>query len=284
MGPALALAVATVAALQLIRWLVAHPAWGRQRPVRAVLLLLGSAVLATAAAGLVLVRLLVALVEAAKGYAAPSVSHDASAGVVLRAAAVNVGVWLLVAVVGILVMTLLVTAIPRSHRNRALRRATSATLQPDERLDHGRIPVVVVEAAWPVAMGLPGRRPRIVVSTQLCDALPPAELAAVVAHEEAHLRWHHADLARGVGLAPLLMPRWKLVRDWDAEIGLLLELVADDTASRVSGLGSMAAALRSMARLRDDALLHLRAERIEARLALHARAPGAHAHADVTDG
>ena len=284
MGSALVLAAATVAALQLIRWMTAHPAWGRRRPVRAALLLLGAAVLATAAAGLVLLRLLLALVEAAKGYAAPSVSRDASAGVVLRAAAVNVGVWLLVAVVGILVMTLLVTAIPRSHRHRELRRATSATLQPDHRVDHGRIPVVVVEADWPAAMGLPGRQPRIVVSTQLCDALPPAELAAVVAHEEAHLRWRHADLVRGAGLAPLVMPRWGLVRDWDAEIGLLLELVADDAASRVSGLGSVAAALRSMAGLRDDELLRMRAERIEARLARHARAPGAQAHADVAEG
>ena len=102
--------------------------------------------------------------------------------------------------------------------------------------------------------------------------------------EEAHLRWRHADLVRGAGLAPLVMPRWGLVRDWDAEIGLLLELVADDAASRVSGLGSMAAALRSMAGLRDDELLRMRAERIEARLARHARAPGAQAHADVAEG
>ncbi|MCB0908099.1 MAG: M48 family metalloprotease [Nocardioidaceae bacterium] len=274
MARVVALAAAAFVALQLIRWQVGHPAWGRGRPVRAVALLVGGGALAMVAAVAAVLRLLGLLVDTAKGYAAPSVSQDATTGVVLRAAAVNVGVWLLVALVGVLGMILLATVVPRSHRHRELRRATSATLQPDDEPELGVIPVVVVEADWPAAMGLPGPRPRIVVSTQLCDALPRAELAAVVAHEEAHLRWHHADLARCVALAPLLMPRWGLVRDWDAEIALLLELAADDAAARVSGLNHLAAALRSMARLREDALLDERAARIERRLARHAVPPG----------
>lgn len=269
-----ALTASAFLALVVLRGLVSRPAWGRRRPVRALVMLLGAAVTAAVASGLAVLRLIGLLVDVARGYAAPSVSKDATAGVMLRAAAVNVGVWLLVAMVGILAMTLLVTAVPRSQRHRELHRAAAATLLPDDERDRGAIPVVVVEADWPVAMGLPGRRPRIVVSTQLCDALPRAELAAVVAHEEAHLRWHHAGLARCVALAPLLLPRWRLVRDWDAEIATLLELVADDAAARVSGLSHLAAALRSMARLRDDALLDVRAARIEHRLARHAIAPG----------
>lgn len=271
------LATALLAGLLLSRTVLAHPWWSDRRPLRGLVLLLGGTLVAVGAAGALLVRLLASLFSVAQGFAHPQVSEDAPASVVVRAAAVNVGVWLVGAAAGVVVMTLLVTAVPRLRQHRDLRRATAAALVRAADEGPGPIPVVVVDAAWPVALGLPGAEPRIVLSSRLCEELPPAQLAAVVAHEEAHLRWRHAGVARCVALAPLLLPGWAAARAWETEAIRLMELVADDAAGRFAGLAHAAAALRSLGRLREDPAMIVRAERLEQRLARRAQAPGTRA-------
>lgn len=94
---------------------------------------------------------------------------------------------------------------------------------------------------------LPGRHRRIVLTSAALDVLGERELAAVLAHERAHLAGRHhlilgcADvLARAFPAIPL----FALAR---REIGRLLELSADDVAARQHPRLSIAAALAVLA-------------------------------------
>lgn len=99
---------------------------------------------------------------------------------------------------------------------------------------------LVVDHPLPVAYCVPGRTAEIVLSTGARRLLTDGELAAVLAHEHAHLRERH-DLA----LAPFtalarLFPR---CRRLSADIQLLLEMRADDRAARRHGREAVATAL-----------------------------------------
>lgn len=95
--------------------------------------------------------------------------------------------------------------------------------------------VVVVQAEYPAAYCVAGRPRAIVVTTAALASLKDDQLAAVLAHEQAHLRGrHHALLmllravAAGVPLVPLL------AAGPDA-VARLLEMCADDAAARRHG-------------------------------------------------
>lgn len=95
--------------------------------------------------------------------------------------------------------------------------------------------VVVIEAAEPAAYCVAGRPPAIVVTTAALAALDEAQLAAVVAHERAHLDGRHAYVvaaARGLTAA---LPKFGLFTGAATHIGALLEMCADDTAARRHG-------------------------------------------------
>ncbi|WP_410643507.1 M56 family metallopeptidase [Amycolatopsis sp. lyj-346] len=99
---------------------------------------------------------------------------------------------------------------------------------------------LVLDHPRPVVYCVPGRTAEIVLSTGARSVLTDGELAAVLAHEHAHLRERH-DLA----LAPFaalarLFPR---CRRLSADIHLLLEMRADDRAARRHGRDTVAAAL-----------------------------------------
>jgi hypothetical protein len=94
---------------------------------------------------------------------------------------------------------------------------------------------------------LPGVRPRIVLSQGVLDVLTGAQLAAVVGHERAHARGQH-------DLVILPFRAWRqtfpFLPSAGAALGaveLLVELLADDTASRRGGAGPLLAALRRLA-------------------------------------
>jgi hypothetical protein len=92
----------------------------------------------------------------------------------------------------------------------------------------------------PVAYCVPGRTAEIVLSTGAQTLLTADELAAVLAHEEAHLRERH-----DVALAPFtaLARLFSRCRGLSADIHLLLEMRADDRAARRHGRDTVAAAL-----------------------------------------
>lgn len=106
--------------------------------------------------------------------------------------------------------------------------------------------VVVIEASEPAAYCVAGRPPAIVVTTAALDALDETQLAAVVAHERAHLNGRHAyvvAVARGLAAA---MPRIDLFSRAATQISSLLEMCADDAAVRRHGRQPLLAGLLAL--------------------------------------
>jgi Zn-dependent protease with chaperone function len=115
----------------------------------------------------------------------------------------------------------------RSHEHAdAARILGSSTLRPG---------VVVLPADRPAAYCVAGRPHAIVVTTAAVETLPEAQLAAVVAHERAHLDgWHPQVMMFLRGLAAVL-PRIPLFPAAVISVGGLVEMWADDVAARRCG-------------------------------------------------
>ncbi|MBJ7341067.1 M56 family metallopeptidase [Mycolicibacterium sp.] len=106
--------------------------------------------------------------------------------------------------------------------------------------------IVVIEAAEPAAYSVAGRPPAIVVTTAALAALDGAQLAAVVAHERAHLDGRHAYVVAAVrGLAAAL-PRVALFTCAATQVSSLLEMCADDAAARRHGRQPLLAGLLTL--------------------------------------
>ncbi|MCB0947809.1 MAG: M56 family metallopeptidase [Mycobacterium sp.] len=106
--------------------------------------------------------------------------------------------------------------------------------------------VVVIEATEPAAYCVTGRPPAIVVTTAALAILSRAQLAAVIAHERAHLHGRHAYVIAAVrGLAAAL-PRIRLFASAAAQICSLLEMCADDSAARRHGHQPLLAGLLTL--------------------------------------
>nr|WP_241755357.1 M56 family metallopeptidase [Actinomadura sp. RB99] len=113
-----------------------------------------------------------------------------------------------------------------------------------EMLKHGRhADVLVLDHPIPVAYSLPARQRAIVVSTGAQETLTPAELAAVLAHERAHLRQHHHALLLMLDLVHALVPWLPTVRRAKSSLPPLLEMAADDAAARTCGHRTLVDAL-----------------------------------------
>ncbi|GGV64070.1 MULTISPECIES: M56 family metallopeptidase [Streptomyces] len=139
---------------------------------------------------------------------------------------------------------MLVREIVRARARRRHRRAElleRAPLLPGEEPGTGRL--VVLESDRPEAWWLPGAAPRLVVTTAALRRLKGRQLDAVLAHEQGHARARHdwllhcsAALAEGFPQVPV----FAAFRD---EMHRLVELAADDMASRRFGRLTTALAL-----------------------------------------
>ena len=113
-------------------------------------------------------------------------------------------------------------------------------------LAHGdpKVPcALVVDHPAAAAYCVPGLRSRIVISAGALDLLDQAELAAVLAHERAHLRERH-DLVLLPFTALLRAFRWSAVAcEAHASVALLVEMLADDRALRHRSPRELATAL-----------------------------------------
>ncbi len=113
-------------------------------------------------------------------------------------------------------------------------------------LAHGdpKVPgALVVDHPAAAAYCLPGLRSAIVISAGTLDLLDADELAAVLAHERAHLRERH-DLVLLPFLALLRAFRWAgVTRQAYRAVGLLVEMHADDRALRQRPARELATAL-----------------------------------------
>jgi len=105
---------------------------------------------------------------------------------------------------------------------------------------------VVLDAPELAAYCVPGRPPAIVLTSGAVAVLDGAQLAAVIAHEKAHLAGgHHLLIAitRGLAAAFRAVP---LFTRGAAEMARLTEMCADDTAARASGRNVLVSALLAM--------------------------------------
>jgi hypothetical protein len=91
---------------------------------------------------------------------------------------------------------------------------------------------VVLEDPSPEAFTLPGLPGRIVVSTGMLASLDLDERQAMLAHERAHLRYHHYLLTAAAQLAATANP---LLRPAATAVGYMVERWADEDAA--SGCG-----------------------------------------------
>jgi Zn-dependent protease with chaperone function len=149
----------------------------------------------------------------------------------------------LAADLGVVLVFLVVFLVIRSARVRAHhRRLVDLLSHSVEGMD-----IAVLDDPRAVAYCIPGVRPRIVVSAGTVDLLNPAELAAVVEHERGHASEKHGlvllpvvGLRRIFGFVPY-------AQHASTSVARLLEMAADDYASRRHGRRALADALVAMA-------------------------------------
>lgn len=262
----LLLVVATAAP----RWL-ARADWPQRSPALALVLWQALGL----AAGLLSLTLLTTLALAPLGRTHRSaVQHLGDAGWVTWA-------FLLLALAVLLrLLTVLVASTVRTLRARRDNRVLVDLVASKNLLLRG---ASVVDHDVPLAYCLPGLRPRLVLSRGTLELLSSSELQAVVAHEQAHLAQRHDLVVLPFVALRATFPAVPAVSVAQAEVALLVELMADDHAARAHDRVELARALwkigtggappGALGLAGDDVLL--RAKRLlepPSRLALPARA------------
>ncbi|MFI8074127.1 M56 family metallopeptidase [Streptomyces sp. NPDC086033] len=113
-----------------------------------------------------------------------------------------------------------------------------------------RLCATVMPYDVPAVYCLPGRRPRIVISDGAVDHLTPAQLDAVLQHEQAHITGRHHLVLAGVEAFHSVFRWLPLARHAREQTALLLEMVADDRALRTQSREVLATAMYEMAAAR----------------------------------
>lgn len=104
----------------------------------------------------------------------------------------------------------------------------------------------------PVAYCLPGRG-RIVLTTGALRRLDGRQLAAVLAHERAHLSGRHHLVLLSATILRRAFPRARVFAVAADQVGALVEMAADDTAARRTHRLALAGALLALASARIPA-------------------------------
>ncbi|MER5480715.1 M48 family metalloprotease [Streptomyces sp. NPDC002734] len=133
-----------------------------------------------------------------------------------------------------------VRARSRLRRERAALLERAPTLPGEAAAADG---LVVLEGDRPDAWWLPGPTPRLVVTTAALRRLGERELDAVLAHEQGHARARHDWLLHCSSALAGGFPRVPVFSAFRDEIHRLVELAADDSASRRHGRLAVALAL-----------------------------------------
>ncbi|WP_292991822.1 M48 family metalloprotease [Mycobacterium sp.] len=135
----------------------------------------------------------------------------------------------------------------------------------------GEADVVMIDAAKPAAYCVAGRPPAIVVTSAARVALDDRQMAAVLAHERAHLAGHHSAIVSTLRALAGAFPRLSLITEGARQVARLLEMCADDVAARrhssralLTGLVALTAAAPAEALSAADLAVLARAERLAA--------------------
>jgi hypothetical protein len=110
-----------------------------------------------------------------------------------------------------------------------------------------RLDALIVDHDTAAAYCLPGRTRRVVLTSAAVAVLDDDQLAAVLAHERAHLRGrHHLVLTMTAALAAAF-PFVPGLRQANTEVARLVEMLADDAAARRCDRLTVATALVALA-------------------------------------
>jgi len=154
------------------------------------------------------------------------------------------------AVAATIVLRLLVSLYGVSKRSRA-RRARHRLLvdlldRAEQRREIGLDHVRVLQGNLPLAYCVPGREARVVLSDGVLEVLDRAQVDAVLAHEQTHLRHRHEVVMESFTAFYRAVPAPLRSRAPLDAVHLLLEMVADDAASRRTGPAPLRAALERL--------------------------------------
>ncbi|MEV0184841.1 M56 family metallopeptidase [Streptomyces sp. NPDC050625] len=139
---------------------------------------------------------------------------------------------------------MLVREVVRAGARRRHRRAellVRAPMLPGEEPVGGRL--VVLEGERPGAWWLPGAAPQLVITTAALRRLKGRQLDAVLAHEQGHARARHHWLLYCSAALAGGFPQVPVFAAFREEMHRLVELAADDMASRRFGRLTIALAL-----------------------------------------
>ncbi|MCS0600937.1 M56 family metallopeptidase [Streptomyces sp. LP11] len=145
---------------------------------------------------------------------------------------------------GLWTLAMLVREVVRDRTRRRARRAellVRAPLLPGEELADG--PLVVLEGERPDAWWLPGTAPRLIVTTAALRRLKGRQLDALLAHEQGHAQARHDWLLHCSTALATGFPQVPVFGAFRDEMHRLVELAADDVASRRFGRLTTALAL-----------------------------------------
>lgn len=124
-----------------------------------------------------------------------------------------------------------------------IRRRHRALLALLGRLDPKAPGALVLDHPAAAAYCVPGLRSRIVISAGTLDLLDQAELAAVLAHERAHVRERHDLVLLPFTALCRAFPRSGVALRAHQAVALLVEMLADDRAGRARPARELATAL-----------------------------------------
>ena len=132
-----------------------------------------------------------------------------------------------------------------ARRRRGLTRAHLRERAPDlpAGLPAARGPMLVLEDEYPDAWWMPGNPSQLIVTTGALHRLTDHQLDAVLTHERGHARAHHDWLLHLSTALATGFPRIPLFTHFCDQTHRLVELAADDTASRRCGHLTTALAL-----------------------------------------
>ncbi|MEV7931243.1 M56 family metallopeptidase [Kitasatospora sp. NPDC088779] len=151
--------------------------------------------------------------------------------------------WWLLAAAGAAIATVVAAVGVRAGRARRRHRAMLDVVAVRD----GRWGALILEHAHPTVYCLPGRSSRVVLSRGALRLLDDRQLAAAVAHEHGHIRGRHHLFRLPADTFALLFGPLPLARRGRAEVGLLLEMAADDAALARVSRSELASALCALA-------------------------------------
>jgi Zn-dependent protease with chaperone function len=148
-----------------------------------------------------------------------------------------------------LVLNLVLTIVSTERQRSRHRQLVSLLGSPDPARPHTQL----IDNAAPIAYCLPGARSITVFSAGLIELLDSAELTAVIAHERAHVSQRHDLLLIAFRAWHLSLPWFPIAYRAEREVGVLVEMLADDRARRAADDAVLASAIALVAGARADA-------------------------------